>query len=42
MGTDRLLKRVIFYMFKERQTDDMLMDAPTQSQFMERIMHVCM
>ena len=28
MGTERLLKRAIFTMYKDRQEGDMLMDAP--------------
>ena len=36
MGTDeRMLKRAIFYMFKERQDGDMLMDAPAHRSWRE-------
>ena len=35
MGTDRLLKRAIFAMFKKRQEGDMLMDAPSHKSWRE-------
>ena len=41
MGTDRLLKRAIFYMFKERQEGDMLMDAPTHNSWRELCTYAC-
>ena len=35
MGTERLLKRAIFEMFKNRREGDMLMDAPTHKSWRE-------
>ena len=39
MGTERLLKRAIFEMFKERQKGDMLMDAPACTSWRELCTH---
>ena len=35
MGKERLLKRVIYEMFKNRKQGDMLMDAPTHKTWRE-------
>ena len=40
MGMERLLKRAIFTMYKERQEGDMLMDAPACGSWFELCSYV--
>ena len=41
MGTDRLLKRAIFEMYKSPEDGDLLMDAPPHSSWRELCAYAC-